>query len=75
MPRSAALTEAPFIANNVIATRARWPPRGRGVRYIVHISSSVVNSAARDYYTESKKAQEKLVVESGIPCRASCGRR
>ena len=38
-----------------------------GVRQIVHISSSVVNSLARDFYTESKKAQEKLVVESGLP--------
>jgi uncharacterized protein YbjT (DUF2867 family) len=33
----------------------------------VHISSSVVNSRAGDFYTESKKAQEKIVVESGLP--------
>jgi nucleoside-diphosphate-sugar epimerase len=34
--------------------------------FIVHVSSSVVNSRAVDYYTETKKAQEKLVVESGL---------
>jgi uncharacterized protein YbjT (DUF2867 family) len=38
------------------------------VPYHVQISSSVVNSAAVDFYTESKKAQEKLALESGIPC-------
>src|SRR3546814_13071813 len=37
------------------------------VPYLVHVSSSVVNSQAVDFYTESKKAQEKLVVEAGIP--------
>jgi len=26
---------------------------------LIHISSSVVESVAEDYYTESKKAQEK----------------
>ena len=35
---------------------------------MVQISSSVVNSAAIDDYTESKKAQEKIALESGIPC-------
>ena len=34
--------------------------------YIVHISSSVINSQAVDWYTESKKAQEKVIAESGI---------
>ena len=55
-----------FTANNVIATerliaavRARNP-------FLVHISSSVVNSAAEDWYTESKKAQERLVLGSGL---------
>jgi uncharacterized protein YbjT (DUF2867 family) len=36
------------------------------VPYLVHVSSSVVNSVANDDYTNTKKAQEKLVVESGI---------
>ena len=61
------LDEAAFTANNVTATgrvieavRARWP-------YIVHLSSSVVESAADDWYVQSKDAQEKLVVASGLP--------
>jgi len=64
-----ALTNDPFHANNIVATeKVIAVARAHGVPYIVHISSSVVNSVARDFYTESKKAQEKLVVESGIPC-------
>jgi nucleoside-diphosphate-sugar epimerase len=62
------LTETPFVANNVTATKhVLEAAKAHGVPYIVHISSSVVNSLARDFYTETKKAQEKLVVESGIP--------
>jgi len=64
-----ALTEEPFVANNVTATeRVLSAAKEHKVPYIVHISSSVVNSAARDFYTETKKAQEKLVLESGIAC-------
>lgn len=60
------LDEQPFIDNNVTATQnVLDAARRHGVRQIVHISSSVVNSLARDFYTESKKAQEKLVAESG----------
>ena len=44
------------------------PPVRAKVPYLVQISSSVVNSAAIDCYTESKKAQEKIALESGIPC-------
>jgi nucleoside-diphosphate-sugar epimerase len=63
-----ALTEYPFIANNVTATeRVIAAARRAGVANVVHISSSVVHSAACDFYTESKKAQEKLVVDSGLP--------
>jgi nucleoside-diphosphate-sugar epimerase len=57
-----------FEANNVVSTgRVIEACRQHGVGYIVHISSSVVNSAARDFYTETKKAQEKLILASGIP--------
>ena len=63
-----AIDEAPFIANNVTASRhVLDAAKSHGVEYIVHMSSSVVNSQARDFYTESKKAQEALVVASGIP--------
>ena len=64
-----ALSEQPFIANNVTATRhVLDAAKAHGVGYLVHVSSSVVNSAARDYYVETKKAQEALVVASSIPC-------
>ncbi|MDO9521750.1 MAG: NAD-dependent epimerase/dehydratase family protein [Pseudohongiella sp.] len=36
--------------------------------YLVHISSSVVNSVADDFYSRSKRLQEKLVLDSGIAC-------
>ena len=60
------LDAAAFTANNVTATerviaavRAKSP-------YLVHLSSSVVESAADDWYVQSKDAQEKLVVGSGL---------
>jgi len=61
------LDEATFTANNVIAT-ARFINAVRAASpYVVHLSSSVIQSAARDWYTQSKGRQEKLVVESGLP--------
>jgi nucleoside-diphosphate-sugar epimerase len=57
-----------FMRNNISAThRVLDATRRHGIPYLVHISSSVVVSAADDDYTNTKKAQEKLVVESGIP--------
>jgi nucleoside-diphosphate-sugar epimerase len=57
----------PFEANNIVATRNLLAAAERaGVAHIVHISSSVVNSVARDHYTETKKAQEALVAGSAI---------
>lgn len=57
-----------FVRNNIDATRRVLDAiRKHNVPYLVHISSSVVNSVANDDYTNTKKAQEKLVVESGIP--------
>ncbi len=56
-----------FTRNNIEATqRVLDAVREHEVPYVVHISSSVVNSVATDDYTETKKAQEKLMVESGI---------
>ena len=58
-----------FVRNNVEATRLILDAiRQHQVPYLVHISSSVVESVAEDFYTRSKKEQEKLVLESGIPC-------
>ena len=56
-----------FLRNNVVATRhVLSAMHANAIPYLVHISSSVVNSIADDDYTNTKKAQEKLVVESGI---------
>lgn len=63
-----ALTEQPFIDNNITATGNVLDAAKRaGIPYLVHMSSSVVKSLACDFYTETKKAQEKLVLQSGIP--------
>lgn len=56
-----------FVRNNIGATRLVLDAcKKHEVPYLVHISSSVVNSVADDDYTNTKKAQEKLVVESGL---------
>lgn len=61
------LDEAAFTANNVTATqRVLDAVRGR-TPYVVHLSSSVVESAANDWYVQSKDAQEKLVAACGLP--------
>jgi nucleoside-diphosphate-sugar epimerase len=58
-----------FEENNVIATRRLLDAvKTNSQAYIVHISSSVLESEASDWYTETKEAQEKLVIESGIAC-------
>lgn len=60
--------ERQFTRNNIDSTRLALDAcRRHDVPYLVHVSSSVVNSKARDWYTESKKAQEKIVAEDGIP--------
>lgn len=57
-----------FERNNITATQNildavddEKPP------FIVHISSSVVNSQADDFYTRSKTTQEEMVRASGLP--------
>lgn len=56
-----------FERNNIAATKRILAAAQSSRPYLVHVSSSVVNSAARDLYTESKKAQEALVAASGLP--------
>ena len=56
-----------FRRNNIVATERVLAAAARGQRpYVAHVSSSVVNSQARDLYTESKKAQEAIVGECGM---------
>lgn len=58
-----------FVDNNVNATRLILEQiKLHSIDYLVHISSSVVESVADDFYTNSKIEQEKMVLESGIPC-------
>lgn len=58
-----------FVDNNVTATRLVLEAiKANNVPYLVHISSSVVESIADDFYTRSKIEQEKMVLDSGIPC-------
>jgi len=56
-----------FVRNNQDATqRVLDACKRHGVPYLVHISSSVVNSVADDDYTNTKKVQERMVQDSGV---------
>jgi nucleoside-diphosphate-sugar epimerase len=58
-----------FVRNNVDSTRLILEcVKKYDVPYLVHISSSVVESVADDFYTNTKKEQEQMVLDSGIPC-------
>ncbi len=60
-------TLEPFIRNNITSTENILAVIKRfNIPYLVHISSSVVNSVADDFYTNTKKEQEKRVLASGI---------
>lgn len=61
------LTLEPFIRNNVTSTEnILSSAKQYNVPYIVHISSSVLESEADDFYTQTKEDQENLVINSGI---------
>ena len=61
------LTIEPFIRNNVTSTEnVIHSAKQFNVPYIVHISSSVLESEADDFYTQTKEQQENLVINSGI---------
>lgn len=56
-----------FKRNNIASTQHALASIARAKRpYVVHVSSSVINSMAKDLYTESKRAQEDLVIASGV---------
>lgn len=60
---------APYQRNNIASTEHVLAAMKRHhVPYLVHISSSVVQSVAKDLYTDSKREQEQLVLSHGIPC-------
>jgi nucleoside-diphosphate-sugar epimerase len=57
-----------FDRNNLVATeRVLAAAKAANVGYVVHISSSVVNSVADDDYTDTKKRQEQMFRASGLP--------
>ena len=61
------LTIEPFIRNNITSTEnLLHSAKQYNVPYIVHISSSVLESEADDFYTQTKEEQENLVINSGI---------
>lgn len=63
------LIYAEFLDNNINSTRLiLGEVISNSIPCLVHISSSVVESAVDDFYTRSKIEQEKIVLESGIPC-------
>lgn len=62
-----AKSSAPFIRNNNESTRLMLETaKQENIPYIVHISSSVVESVADDNYTNTKKSQEEMVKHSDI---------
>jgi len=62
------LSAEEFEANNVTATKEVLSAvRTHAVPYFVGMSSSVVNSAADDFYVRTKTAQERLFAASDVP--------
>lgn len=59
------LVHEEFVLNNVVATQnVLQAMTTSGVDRLIHVSSSVVESVAHDWYTETKKSQEDLVESS-----------
>lgn len=57
-----------FVRNNIDSTRhVLEAMKAHEVSYLVHVSSSVVESVANDFYANTKRDQEKMVLASGIP--------
>lgn len=63
------LVSEEFEKNNILATdHVLDAIKHYQIPFTVHVSSSVVNSVANDDYTNTKKIQEKNVLQSGIAC-------
>ncbi len=60
-------TYKPFLENNIKATELVLEQcHAYKVPYLVHASSSVINSVASDDYTQTKRKQEDMVRNSGL---------
>jgi len=56
-----------FVRNNVDSTRLLLNTmKHHQVPYLVHISSSVLESVANDFYTNTKREQEEMVLSSDV---------
>ena len=56
-----------FQRNNIDSTRnVLNAMQASQVRYLVHVSSSVVESVANDWYSDTKKEQEQMVAQCSI---------
>ncbi len=63
-----AVHDETFERNNIAATQHVLATcRQHKVPYLLHVSSSVLYSVADDAYTRTKREQENLVKQSGIP--------
>ncbi len=63
-----ATTLTPFVRNTVVSSQnVLGAIKAHGIPYLIHVSSSVVKSVANDPYTTTKRDQERLVAQSGIP--------
>jgi nucleoside-diphosphate-sugar epimerase len=61
------ISEELFVRNNIESTKIILEQVKRyNIPSLIHISSSVVNSVAKDLYTNTKKTQENLVLNSGM---------
>jgi nucleoside-diphosphate-sugar epimerase len=64
----AGLTSDSFVRNNLTSTeRVLAAAHEQDIDFLVHASSSVVNSMADDDYTRTKRAQDELVKAGGVP--------
>ena len=58
-----------YVRNTVDSTRLVLDAiKQHEVPYLVHISSSVLESRADDDYTQTKREQEEMVLRSGVDC-------
>lgn len=58
-----------FVHNNIDSTRLILETiQSNQISNLIHISSSVVESVSNDFYTQTKRIQEEMVLASGIPC-------
>lgn len=58
-----------FVRNNIDSTRLLLNAiKTSRVPYLVHVSSSAVESIVEDFYTDTKRSQERMVLESGLSC-------